>query len=124
MWPLDYFIDVPSLICTFVREHLNTLKNFEAAGTPIAKVTHLSPVRVSCQVTYNGVYQLLNAALDGFGLSYIPEDITTEHIAAGRLVKVIDDCCAPFVGFHLYYPSRRQTSPAFALLLHALRYRR
>lgn len=80
-------------------------------------------VRVSGQVTFNGVYQLLDAALDGFGLSYIPEDIVTQHIAAGRLVQVLDDWCAPFAGFHLYYPSRRQTSPAFALLVDALRYR-
>ncbi|MFC6338113.1 LysR family transcriptional regulator [Pseudomonas sp. CCM 7891] len=80
-------------------------------------------VRVSGQVTYNGVYQLLNAALDGFGLSYIPEDLVAEHIGAGHLIQVLDDWCTPFSGFHLYYPSRRQASPAFALLLDALRYR-
>lgn len=80
-------------------------------------------VRVSGQVTFNGVYQLLDAALDGFGLSYIPDDIVTSHIAAGQLVQVLEDWCAPFAGFHLYYPSRRQASPAFALLLDALRYR-
>ncbi|MDB5995797.1 MAG: transcriptional regulator, partial [Pseudomonas sp.] len=74
-------------------------------------------VRVSGQVTLNGVYPLLNAALDGFGLSYIPEDLVKPHIAAGRLVAVLEDWCAPFSGFHLYYPSRRQASPAFALLL-------
>jgi DNA-binding transcriptional LysR family regulator len=79
--------------------------------------------RVSGQVTFNGVYQLLNAALDGFGLSYIPEDLVAPHIKAGRLVQVLEDWCAPFAGFHLYYPSRRQASPAFALLLDALRYR-
>ncbi|EJN22588.1 MULTISPECIES: LysR family transcriptional regulator [Pseudomonas] len=80
-------------------------------------------VRVSGQVTFNGVYQLLTAALDGFGLSCLPDDIVTSHIAAGRLVQVLDDWCAPFAGFHLYYPSRRQASPAFALLVDALRYR-
>jgi DNA-binding transcriptional LysR family regulator len=79
--------------------------------------------RVSGQVTLNGVYQLLNAALDGVGLSYIPEDLVAPHIAAGRLVQVLEDWCPPFAGFHLYYPSRRQASPAFALLLDALRYR-
>lgn len=78
-------------------------------------------VRVSGQVTFNGVYQLLKAALDGFGLSYIPEDLVAPHIADGRLVQVLEDWCAPFAGFHLYYPSRRQASPAFALLLDALR---
>ncbi|VVP28470.1 LysR family transcriptional regulator [Pseudomonas fluorescens] len=79
--------------------------------------------RVSGQVTFNGVYQLLTAALDGFGLSYIPEDLVAPHIADGRLVRVLEDWCPLFAGFHLYYPSRRQASPAFALLLEALRYR-
>ncbi|KAB0481009.1 DNA-binding transcriptional regulator, LysR family [Pseudomonas reinekei] len=79
--------------------------------------------RVSGQVTFNGVYPLLTAALDGFGLSYIPEDLVAPHIADGRLVRVLEDWCPLFAGFHLYYPSRRQVSPAFALLLEALRYR-
>lgn len=79
--------------------------------------------RVSGQVTFNGVYPLLTAALDGFGLSYIPEDLVARHIADGRLVRVLEDWCPLFAGFHLYYPSRRQVSPAFALLLEALRYR-
>jgi DNA-binding transcriptional LysR family regulator len=80
-------------------------------------------VKVAGQLTHNGVYQLLGAALDGFGLSFIPEDLTAAHIAAGRLVHVLEDWCPFFPGFHLYYPSRRQASPAFALLVEALRYR-
>jgi len=66
---------------------------------------------------------LLDAALDGFGLSYIPEDLVAPHLADGRLVQVLEDWCPLFAGFHLYYPSRRQASPAFALLLEALRYK-
>ncbi|MFY0730775.1 LysR family transcriptional regulator [Pseudomonas sp. NFX15] len=80
-------------------------------------------VRVSGQVTFNGVYPLLTAALDGVGLSYLPEDLVAPHLAAGRLVRVLEDWCPVFAGFHLYYPSRRQASPAFALLLEAMRYR-
>ncbi|WP_226477267.1 LysR family transcriptional regulator [Pseudomonas sp. MWU16-30323] len=80
-------------------------------------------VRVSGQVTFNGVYPLLKAAVDGFGLSYVPADLVAPYLADGRLVQVLDDWCAPFAGFHLYYPSRRQASPAFALLVDALRYR-
>ena len=80
-------------------------------------------VRVSGQVTLNGVYPLLDAALDGFGLSYIPENIVAPHLADGRLVQVLADWCPTFAGYHLYYPSRRQAAPAFALLLEALRYR-
>ncbi|WP_408600355.1 LysR family transcriptional regulator [Pseudomonas sp. PLMAX] len=80
-------------------------------------------VRVTGQVTYNGVYQLLAAALDGFGLSYIPHDLVAPHLEAGRLVQVLEDWSPWFAGFHLYYPSRRQASPAFALLVEALRYK-
>lgn len=80
-------------------------------------------VRVSGQITLNGVYPLLEAALDGMGLSYLPEDLVLPHIASGRLVRVLEDWCPLFAGFHLYYPSRRQASPAFGLLLEALRYR-
>ncbi|WP_236190677.1 LysR family transcriptional regulator [Pseudomonas pharyngis] len=79
-------------------------------------------VRVCGQVTLNGVYPLLDAALDGFGLSYIPENIVAPCLAEGRLIQVLEDWCPVFSGYHLYYPSRRQTAPAFALLLAALRY--
>ena len=80
-------------------------------------------VRVSGQVTYNGVYQLLAAALDGFGLSYVPHDVVAPHLGSGRLIQVLEDWSPWFSGFHLYYPSRRQSSPAFALLVDALRYK-
>lgn len=80
-------------------------------------------VRVEGQLTFNGTYQLMNAALDGFGLAYVPEDLAMSHIAKGRLVRVLDDWCAPYSGYHLYYPSRRQHSAAFSLLVDALRYR-
>jgi DNA-binding transcriptional LysR family regulator len=81
-------------------------------------------VRVTGQVTYNGVYQLLEAALDGFGLSYVPHDLVEPHLKAGRLIQVLEDWSPWFSGFHLYYPSRRQASPAFALLVDALRYKK
>jgi DNA-binding transcriptional LysR family regulator len=80
-------------------------------------------VRVSGQVTLNGVYPLLDAALDGFGLSYIPENVVAPFLADDRLIQVLGDWCPAFSGYHLYYPSRRQAAPAFALLLEALRYR-
>ena len=67
---------------------------------------------------------MLNAALDGFGLAYLPEGQVQPHLADGRLVRVLADWCPPFSGYHLYYPSRRQPSPAFALLVDALRYKR
>ena len=80
-------------------------------------------VRVEGQLTFNGSSQMLNAALGGFGLAFVLEDLAQPHIAKGRLKRVLEDWCPPFPGYHLYYPSRRQQSPAFALLVEALRYR-
>jgi DNA-binding transcriptional LysR family regulator len=80
-------------------------------------------VRVEGQLVFNMTTYMLNAALAGFGLAYVPEDLAEPHLAKGRLKRVLKDWCAPFPGYHLYYPSRRQSSPAFALLVDALRYR-
>lgn len=80
-------------------------------------------VLVEGQTTFNGTYQMLNAALGGFGLAYVPEDLAEPLIAEGRLTQVLEDWCPRFSGFHLYYPSRRQHSAAFALIIDALRYR-
>ncbi|MGK9169205.1 LysR family transcriptional regulator [Inquilinus limosus] len=80
-------------------------------------------VRVEGQLVFNGIYQVLDAALAGFGLAYVPEDLARPHLAKGRLHRVLEDWCPPWSGYHLYYPSRRQTSAAFALLVDALRHR-
>jgi DNA-binding transcriptional LysR family regulator len=80
-------------------------------------------VRVDGQLTFNAVPQIVTAAQAGFGLACLPEDIVLGAIKQGRLKRVLEDWCPPFPGFHLYYPSRRHGSPAFALLVEALRYR-
>jgi DNA-binding transcriptional LysR family regulator len=80
-------------------------------------------VRVDGQLVFNDTTYLLNAALSGFGLAYLPEDLVQPHIAKGRLKRVLEDWCPAYSGYHLYYPSRRQPSAAFALLVDALRYR-
>jgi DNA-binding transcriptional LysR family regulator len=80
-------------------------------------------VRVEGQLVFNNIFLRLNAALAGFGLAYLPEDQVQTHLADGRLIRVLADWCPPFSGYHLYYPSRRQATPAFALLVDALRYR-
>jgi DNA-binding transcriptional LysR family regulator len=80
-------------------------------------------VRVDGQLTYNTTAQMLNAALAGLGLAYVPEGLAQPHLAGGRLRRVLEDWCLPYSGYHLYYPSRRQHTPAFALLVEALRYR-
>ena len=80
-------------------------------------------VRVEGQIVLNSIFQVLDAAVDGFGLAYVPEDLAEPHLKNGRLIRVLDEWCPPWPGYHLYYPSRRQPSPAFALLVDALRYR-
>ncbi|SFS20030.1 DNA-binding transcriptional regulator, LysR family [Dyella sp. OK004] len=79
--------------------------------------------RVEGQLVFNSGYQILRAALAGFGLAYLPEDRVLPYIAEARLVRVLEDWCPPFSGYHLYYPSRRQSSRALAVLVEALRYR-
>jgi len=79
-------------------------------------------VRVDGQLIFNGTPQMLDTALDGLGLAYVPEDLVQKHLAEGRLKRVLEDWCPSYPGYHLYYASRR-SSPAFALLVEALRYR-
>lgn len=80
-------------------------------------------VRVEGQLVFNNTALRLNAVLAGLGLAYLPEDQVRAPIAEGRLIRVLADWCPPFSGYHLYYPSRRQPAPAFAVLAEALRYR-
>lgn len=84
---------------------------------------HELRVRVEGRLVFNNIALRVNAALEGLGLAYLPEDVVRPHIAGGRLIRVLDDWCLPFSGYHLYYPSRKQPSAAFTLLVNALRYR-
>jgi DNA-binding transcriptional LysR family regulator len=81
-------------------------------------------VHVDGQLTFNNLALRIEAALAGCGLAYLPEDQVRAHIAQGRLVRVLADWCPPYTGYHLYYPSRRHPSAAFAAVVEALRYRR
>jgi DNA-binding transcriptional LysR family regulator len=81
-------------------------------------------VRVEGQLTYNTTAQMLNAAMAGLGLAYVPQGLAQPHLAKGHLKRVLEDWCLPYSGYHLWYPSRRQSSTAFSLLVDALRYRR
>ena len=89
---------------------------FEKAGRELK-------VRVEGQLVFNTAALRLNAVLAGLGLAYLPEDQVHAQLARGELVRVLADWCPPFPGYHLYYPSRRQATPAFSLLVDALRYR-
>lgn len=83
---------------------------------------HQLNVRVEGQLTFNSSSPRLRAALAGFGLAYLPEDMVAADVAAGRLVSVLGDWCQPFAGYHIYYPGR-QSSQALQLVIQALRYR-
>lgn len=80
-------------------------------------------VRGEGQLVFNNLGMRLNSALDGLGIAYVPEDQALPYIAEGRLVRVLEDWCPSFPGYHLYYPSRRRSSPALAVLADALRHR-
>lgn len=80
-------------------------------------------VRADGPFIFNSIFQIRDAALDGFGLADVPEDLAQPHLSKGRLIRVLQAWSPPWPGYHLYYPSRRQSSPAFALIIEALRYR-
>ncbi|MBK5143093.1 LysR family transcriptional regulator [Budviciaceae bacterium BWR-B9] len=80
-------------------------------------------VRVDGQLTFNTLRQRIEAAVIGLGISFVPEDSVKYEIANGSLIRVLDEWCAPFSGYYLYYPSRRQHTTAFSLLIEALRYK-
>jgi DNA-binding transcriptional LysR family regulator len=80
-------------------------------------------VRVDGQLIFNNIFQVRDAALDSAGLAYIPADLAQPYLSKGQLVWVLEEWSPPWPGYHLYYPSRRQSSPAFALIVEALRYR-
>ncbi|MER8805172.1 LysR substrate-binding domain-containing protein, partial [Mesorhizobium sp. M0998] len=80
-------------------------------------------VRVEGQLTFNSSIPMIEAAISGFGIAYVPENLVSQHIAKGCLRLVLDDWSPPFAGYHLYYPSRRQLSPAMAVIVEALRHR-
>lgn len=87
------------------------------------KAGHEVKVRVEGQLVFNNIALRLESALNGLGLAYMPEDYALKHIREGRLIRVLEDWCEPFPGYHLYYPSRRHALPAFAIMVDALRYR-
>jgi DNA-binding transcriptional LysR family regulator len=75
------------------------------------------------QLVFNSIVHMLNGALDGIGLAYVPEALAVPYLADGRLKEVLTDWCPYFQGFHLYFPHRRQASPAFSAFVDAVRYR-
>ncbi|WP_349999108.1 LysR family transcriptional regulator [Stenotrophomonas lacuserhaii] len=79
-------------------------------------------VRVEGQWTFNSSTPVLRAALDGYGLAFLPEDMVLDHVASGRLIRVLDEWCESFPGYYLYYPNRRQFSRVLQVVVDALRH--
>lgn len=78
-------------------------------------------VRVDGPLTFNTSYAMGDAAISGYGIAYVPEDLVADHVRSGHLAQVLDEWSPKFSGYHLYYPSRRQNSPAFRIVVEALR---
>ncbi|WP_290689831.1 MULTISPECIES: LysR family transcriptional regulator [unclassified Haematobacter] len=89
---------------------------FEKDGQPLR-------VRVDGQLTFNNSYAMIDAAVSGLGIAYVPEDIVAAQMKAGTLVQTLDDWSPLFEGYYLYYPQRRQNLPVFKVLTDALRHR-
>ncbi|SFJ90058.1 DNA-binding transcriptional regulator, LysR family [Bosea sp. OK403] len=79
-------------------------------------------VRVDGQLTFNASYAMVDAVVNGYGIAYLPEDLVDRHIAAGDLVVLLDEWSPRFPGYYIYYPSRRQSLPAFKIIVDALRH--
>lgn len=102
--------------------NLRLMSHGELYAWELKKGKHRVNVRVEGQLVFNGTRPILQAALAGFGLGYVPEEMARPFIAKGRLKPVLQDWCPMFPGYHLYYPSRRQLSRAMTVLIDALRY--
>jgi DNA-binding transcriptional LysR family regulator len=89
----------------------------------LEKDDHEVKVRGDGQLVFNSLSMRLSSALDGLGVAYMPEDQVLPYVAERRLIRVLEDWCPKFPGYHLYYPSRRHSSPALMLLIEKLRYR-
>lgn len=88
---------------------------FERDGRPLR-------VRVDGQLIFSSIRLSVDAALKGFGIAFVPEDAVRDHVARGELAVTLDEWCPKIAGYHLYYPSRRQQSPAFQVIVDALRH--
>ena len=102
--------------------NLRLMSHGELYAWELKKGRHQVNVRVEGQLVFNRTRQILHAALAGFGLGYVPEDMARPYIVKGQLQSVLQEWCPAFPGYHLYYPSRRQLSRAMAVVVDALRY--
>jgi DNA-binding transcriptional LysR family regulator len=117
---------VPASAQDLMKHNCITLRLSSSGGLYAWELQHEGQdmeVRVRGQFTFNGAYQILGAALSGCGLAFLPEDMAGPHVRAGRLASVMEDWCPSFPGLHAYYPSRRNSSRALAVVMDAIRYK-
>jgi DNA-binding transcriptional LysR family regulator len=117
---------VPRLPQDLVNHQCINLKLSNARGNYVwefAKGGRAPRVRVDGPLAFNDIAMMREAALDGFGLVNLPQDYVGPHVASGKLIRVLKDWCPTYPGYHLYYPSRRQPTAVFSLLVEALRRR-
>lgn len=117
---------IPAAVQDLVRHNCITLRLPSSGGLYAWELLdggRAVEARVTGQLTFSGAYQMLNAALAGHGLAFLPEELTQPHVDAGRLRRVLDECCPSFPGLHAYYPSHRNSSRAMRLVIDAIRYR-
>ena len=124
----DYLDDKPAPHSPQDLVHHRCINHRQSTGGGLyawefAKEGRALRVKVEGQLILNSSLAMVDAALSGYGIAYLPENLVVEHRAAGRLVQVLDDWSPMFDGYFLYYPSRRQNSPAFSVLVEALRQR-
>ncbi len=117
---------VPAAPQDLLQHNCVTLRLASSGGVYAWELKHDErqiQVRAGGQATFNGVYQMLSAALGGCGLAFVPDDLSRPHVEAGRLVRVMEDWCPIFPGLHAYYPSRRQSSRTLGLVIDSIRHR-
>jgi DNA-binding transcriptional LysR family regulator len=117
---------VPLAIRDLSRHNCITLRLSSSGGIyawELMEAGQMVEIKVTGQLTFNGAYQMLNAALTGHGLAFVPADITQPHVQAGRLLGVLEDACPSFPGLHAYYPSHRNSSRALRVVIDAIRQR-
>lgn len=116
----------PASLPDLLRHNCITLRLPSSGGVYAWELVHQGrplEARVRGQAVFTSVYPMLDAALAGCGLAFLPDTLAGEHVRAGRLISVMQDWCAPFQGLHAYYPSRRNASRALALVIEAIRHK-
>jgi DNA-binding transcriptional LysR family regulator len=117
---------VPTTVQELMKHNCINLRLASSGGLYAWELRHQGQdleARVRGQLVFNSAYQILNAALGGHGIAFVPEDLSGPHVRDGRLLSVMADWCPAFPGLHAYYPSRRQNSRALALVIDAIRYK-